>query len=107
MATVGIRVAMEAACEQRTVAYTRECSGRVRLTVEQLVAVQGDDFDGAKRDDILAEARIGCCQRCGCLNAAAWFEVVDDVVYVVARCRKRPGELALGDRVEPDPGKLP
>jgi hypothetical protein len=93
-----IRSAMFAACSERVVAFSRECSGRVRLTDEQLAG---------NRDDILVEARIGCCQKCGCLSAHAEFKVEDGVTYVVAKRMRGPHVLALGERVEPDPGKLP
>lgn len=88
-----IRSDMFEECEERTVAFTRECGGVVRLTPEQLA---GD------LNDLLAEARIGCCQKCGCLEATARIEGE----YVVARCRVSPGVRALGDRIEPDPGRI-
>jgi hypothetical protein len=94
-----MRDEMRAACAAETVAFERQCGGRVRLTPEHLEAA------GGNRDTILVEARIGCSQKCGCMEAAAQFESHDGVEYVVTRCRSNPSAAFLGHRVEPDPGR--
>lgn len=90
-----LRSEMAAACAAEIAAYTRQCGGRVALTPAHLEAA------GGNRDNVLAEARIGCCQKCGCLSATAWFEIEGGVEYVVAQRNAGPSTLALGDRVEP------
>jgi hypothetical protein len=89
-----MRSAMYAACATTVVAFEPVCGGRVKLTPEQLA---GD------HDDLIAEARIGCSQKCGCLEAIAWIEGDE----VVAQCRADPGELALGHRKAPEMGREP
>jgi len=101
---VSIRDEMAAACGEETVAFTRVCRGRVALTEAHLASARGAD-EAAKRLDILADARLGCAQKCGCLRSVAEFETVDGTEYVVARCRDNPNTMALGSRIEPDPGR--
>src|SRR5437867_704988 len=102
-----MRVEMANACEEEKVAYETSCNGRVRLTRAHFDTAVGDD-DAAKREDILAEARIGCCQKCGCLSASAEFRKErnaegEEIWYVFARCNQNASALALGGRVEPEP----
>lgn len=89
-----IREDMRAACEHTVKAFERRCGGRVRLTKEHLAM---------DRNGMLAEARIGCCQKCGCLEATAEIVEEDGVHYVEARSSVSPSVIALGDRVEPEP----
>ncbi len=93
-----IREAMYLACATEIVDFVPVCRGRVVPTTKQLA---GD------RDDLLVEARIGCCQKCGCLEATAWVEERHGITYVVARCTDDPSARFLGGRVEPDPGRMP
>lgn len=102
-----MRAEMVAACNDETIAYETSCSGRVRLTDAHFDSAAGAD-SAAKREDILAEARIGCCQKCGCLSATAEFRIEksaagQEIEYVLARCNESPSALALGHRVEPEP----
>ena len=89
-----IRSAMFAAAGESIKSYSRECGGRVRITNEQRAM---------DRDDLRAEASIGCCQKCGCLGAVVEFVTIDGAQYVQARCAADPNALALGDRVLPEP----
>lgn len=102
-----MRAEMVTACDDETIAYETSCSGKVALTQAHLDGAMGAD-DAAKRDDILAEARIGCCQKCGCMSATAEFRIEknaagQEIEYVVAHCHQSPSALALGHRVEPEP----
>jgi hypothetical protein len=102
-----MRAEMANACEEEKVAYETSCNGKVQLTQAHLDSAFGDD-DTARRSDILDEARIGCCQKCGCLSATAEFRIEknaagQDIEYVFARCTESPSALALGHRVEPEP----
>lgn len=89
-----LRSLMFDACSPSTEAYTRRCGGRVRLTAEHLAM---------DRDDLRAQASIGCCQKCRCLGAVVEFVTIDGVQYVEARCAADPNALALGERVLPEP----
>lgn len=102
-----MRAEIANACEEEKVAYETSCNGKVQLTQQHLDSAYGDD-DATRRSDILDEARIGCCQKCGCLSATAEFRIEknaagQDVEYVFARCNQSPSALALGHRVEPEP----
>ena len=102
-----MRAEMAAACDEERVAYEMSCNGKVRLTKAHFDSATGDD-EAAKLEDILAEARIGCCQKCGCLSASAEFRLEknasgEQIWYVFARCNQSPSALALGHRVEPEP----
>lgn len=101
-----MRSDMRAACGPETVAFETVCTGTVLLRQEHWDTAAGDDKD-ERLDDILAEARIGCSQKCNCLNAAAWLADGPDGVHVVARCAKAPGELELGHRDVPEPDGRP
>jgi hypothetical protein len=99
-----IRDEMRDACDREIVAFEPTCQGRVKLTQAHLSDAKGET-SAELRQDILAEARIGCCQKCGCLEATAWFEKRGDIEYVVAQCAEDPSAAFLGHRVEPDPGR--
>lgn len=87
---------MRAACATETVGYAKVCRGRVELTQEHMISV-------LCLSNLLDEARVGCCQACGCLSAKAWFETVGGVEYIIAQCAMDPGELELGHRDVPEP----
>lgn len=97
-----IRADMAAACAAWTANFETRCGGRVRLTQAHIDAAAGEDMD-EHTADILAEARLGCAQACGCQHATAWLTGALDGVYVVARCALAPGELELGHRDAPEP----
>ena len=97
-----MRAAMVDTCDGEPIGFERPCGGRVLLTPELLATAQGVD-DKARLKYLLAEARIGCSQRCGCQCASAELEEVTEkgkaVTYVVARCSQSPSALALGHRL--------
>lgn len=95
-----IRADMAAACQHVTIGFDTICTGRVRLKLEHLDAA-------ASLADLLSEARIGCCQKCGCLLAFAEFADGPDGIYVAARGGRGPGELELGHRDAPEPDGAP
>lgn len=91
-----IRADMAAACATETHGFETRCGGRVRLTVAHL-------REAANLGEILSEARLGCCQACGCQSATAWLADGSDGIYVAARCAPDPGERELGHRDAPEP----
>jgi hypothetical protein len=101
-----IRDEIRAACDHEIVAFEPTCQGRVKLTQVHYDAALGVT-DAERHLDILAEARLGCCQKCGCLEATARIVVEPDGWYVVAQCRDNPSAVFLGNLVEPGPGRLP
>lgn len=99
-----MRIAMFVASGTERINYTDVCIGRVPLTQELLDSVAGDT-DGQRIDNLLDEARVGCCQKCGCQSAVAALVQVDGVWCVVAQCAMDPGERELGHRI-PDSRRM-
>ncbi|MGH9885055.1 MAG: hypothetical protein ACREBE_05985 [bacterium] len=95
---------MVGACEEKTIGLESLCSGRVRLTPQLRTPPPGIDKNTWMKC-LLAEARIGCSQKCSCQCASAQLEQViengETVDYVVARCSQSPSSLALGHRLKP------
>lgn len=91
-----IRADMAAACATETTNFETKCGGRVRLTQEHLDAA-------ANLHEVLAEARLGCSQGCGCQHARAWVHGGPDGIHVVIQCAPAPGEFELGHRDAPEP----
>ena len=93
-----MRDEMAKACKNVKVGTQTMCVGRVPLTEQHLADAEGETVI-AKHNDVLAEARIGCSQKCDCQSALAEFEVDPSSPtgkVVVARCSQSPASLALG-----------
>lgn len=99
-----MRKAMEEACTvlEPFLDLRPDCIGKVRVTQELLDNAKGNN-ETERRRDLLAEARIGCCQKCGCLSAVSEFlteqEDGKSVEYVTARCANEPSDSSLGRRI--------
>ncbi len=105
-----MRSEMATKCKDEMIGNETLCSGRLKVTAAHLAEAQGEN-EIAKHMDILAEARIGCSQACGCQHASAVFKTEKedgkDVMYVVARCNQSPSALALGHVIKAADVRVP